>query len=381
MGLRDAEHGHVLRERVSRYSDVSSALALRSDRQLSELVEQGQVLGSGVGGTSALLQVGGVPVFAKRVPLTDLERRADNVMSTANLFGLPEFCQYGVGSPSFGAWRELATNTLTTNWVLAGRSAAFPLLYHWRVLPGAAPLADEHADVERAVAYWGGSQAVRDRLHALAQASASIVLFLEFIPYSLASWLDAQVAAGQDAMASACAMVESCLLTDVAFMNANGLMHFDAHFGNIVTDGQRLYITDFGLVTSARFDLSTQEASFLEHHRSHDLGYALMRLVNWLVTNVCGVAVPQVGGPVQRNDYIRACAAGAEPAGAPPGIAAVIRRYAPVAAVMNDFYWDLFGVSRTTRYPAEKIERALRSVPELAQATRPTPDRPRKTQS
>jgi hypothetical protein len=351
-------------ERVSRYSDVSSVLALRSDRQLGELVEQAQVVGSGIGGTSVLLDVHGVPVFAKRVPLTDLERRGDNVMSTADLFGLPAFCQYGVGSPSFGAWRELAANTMTTNWVLAGRSASFPLLYHWRVLPGAAPLPQEHADIERVVQYWGGSAAVRDRLNALAQASASIVLFLEFIPQNLSDWLSAQVAAGQDAAVSACAMVESYLLTDVAFMNANGLLHFDAHFGNIVTDGQRLYITDFGLVTSPRFDLSTEEAGFLLHNRTHDLGYALMRLVNWLVTDVCGVAVPQTGGPVQRNEYIRACAAGAQPTGVPPSIAAVIGRYAPVAAVMNDFYWNLFGVSRATPYPADKVEHALRAIPE-----------------
>jgi hypothetical protein len=366
MGLRGEGAGMSRGERVGRYSDVSSALALRSDRQLGELVEQAPLLGSGIGGTSVVLDVDGVPVFAKRVPLTDLERRGDNVMSTADLFGLPAFCQYGVGSvgsPSFGAWRELAANTMTTNWVLAGRSASFPLLYHWRVLPGAAPLTQEHADVERAVEYWGGSAAVRDRLYALAQASASIVLFLEFIPQNLSDWLSAQVAAGQDAVASACAIVESSLLTDVAFMNANGLMHFDAHFGNIVTDGQRLYIADFGLVASPRFDLSAEEASFLHRNRTHDIGYALMRLVNWLVTDVCGVAVPQTGGPVQRNEYIRACAAGAEPTGVSPSIAAVIRRYAPVAAVMNDFYWNLFGVSRATPYPADKIEHALSSIP------------------
>lgn len=213
-----------------------------------------------------------VSVFAKRVPLTDLEHRADNVMSTANLFGLPAFCQYGLGSPSFGAWRELVASIMTTNWALAGHSAAFPLLYHWRVLPGAAPLAEEHADIEAVVRYWGGSQAVRDRLHALEQATASIVLFLEFIPHSLSDWLAAQLTAGQDAVAAACAMVESCLLADVAFMNANGLMHFDAHFDNVVTDGQRLYIIDFGLVTSPRFDLSAQQVSFLARNRTHDMG-------------------------------------------------------------------------------------------------------------
>ena len=61
---------------------------------------------------------------------------------------------------------------MTTNWVLAGRSASFPLLYHWRVLPGAAPLTQEHADVERVVEYWGGSAAVLDAF-ALVIASAN----------------------------------------------------------------------------------------------------------------------------------------------------------------------------------------------------------------
>ncbi|OUC94582.1 serine/threonine protein phosphatase [Streptosporangium minutum] len=349
-------------ERVGRYSDVASALALRSDRQLAESLEQAQGLGSGIGGTSALLDIAGVPVFAKRVPLTDVERHADNVMSTANLFGLPPFCQYGVGSPSFGAWRELAANVMTTNWVLSGRSAAFPLLYHWRVLPGAPPPTEEHADVEAVVRYWNGSPAVRRRLQALARASASIVLFQEFIPHTLDDWLAAQLTAGQDAAVAACAMVESCLPTDVAFMNGHGLMHFDAHFGNILTDGRRLYIADFGLAASPRFDLSPQEIGFLDRNGTHDMGYALMRLVNWLVTNVCGVAAQREGGPVQRNEYIRACAAGVVPAGAPPAVTAVLRRYAPVAAAMNDFYWDLFGVDRTTPYPGEKVERVLSAM-------------------
>ncbi|SNS25420.1 hypothetical protein SAMN05216276_1006173 [Streptosporangium subroseum] len=349
-------------ERVGKYGEVASALALRSDRQLAESLEQARVLGSGIGGTSVLLDVAGVPVFAKRVPLTDLERRADNVMSTANLFGVPPICQYGiveVAGPGFGAWRELAANVMATNWVLTGRSAAFPLLYHWRVLPGAPPPTEEHADIEAVVQYWDGSPAVRDRLHALAGASAGIVLFQEFIPHTLDAWLAAQLAAGQDAAIAASAMVESFLLTDVAFMNDQELMHFDGHFGNILTDGERLYIADLGLATSPRFDLSKQEIEFLERNRTHDMGYALMRLVNWLVTNVCGVGVPQDGGPARRNEYVRACAAGADPAGAPPAVAAVIRRYAPVAAALNDFYWDLYGVDRTTPYPGEKVERGL----------------------
>jgi hypothetical protein len=360
----DTSHG----ARVVRYGDVSTALALLSDRRLGELVDEAQAIGSGIGGSSALLDVDGVPVFVKRIPLTDLERRAENVMSTANVFRLPAFCQYGVGGPGFGAWRELAANIMTTNWVLAGQTEAFPLMYHWRVLPGAVPVADEHADIEGTVAYWGGSSAVRERLDAVARASASIVLFLEYIPQNLADWLAKQVTIGDEAVTSACAVVERGLRADVAFMNANGLLHFDAHFRNILTDGRRLYFADLGLATSPRFDLSADEMDFVARNMSHDACYAVMQLVNWLVTNVCGVAVPDTGGPTDRNDYIRRCAAGAEPTNVPAAVAAIITRYVPVTVVMNDFYWDLFGESRATPYPAEEIRRAIALVPGFAPA-------------
>ncbi len=318
-----------------------------------------------------MIDVAGVPVFVKRVPLTDLERRPGSVLSTANLFGLPVFCQYGVGSPGFGAWRELAANAVTTSWVLARRTGAFPLMYHWRVLPGAAPLADELADVEGVVAYWGGSPAVRDRINALARASASVVLFLEYIPQVLGEWLGGQRASGQEAVASACTMLARSLRVGLSFMNANGLLHFDAHFGNILTDGQRLYFADLGLATSRRFELSAAESHFMQRNLSHDVCYALTQLVNWLVSNVCGVAVPAGGSPVERNGYIRRCAAGAEAVDAPAAVAAVIKRYAPVAVVINDFYWDLFGESRATPYPAVDIRSATAAIPDLAHFAAP----------
>jgi hypothetical protein len=341
-------------------------LALLSDHQLGQLVDEAQAIGSGVGGTSAFLDIAGAPVFVKRIPLADLERDPDNIMSTANLFGVPTFCQYGVvllAGPGFGAWRELAANTMTTNWVLTGQSEAFPLMYHWRVLPGAAPPADEHADIERVVAYWGGSAAVRRRLHALAQASVSVVLFLEYIPQTLHDWLAKQLPAGQETVTAACAMVERCLRADIAFMNTNGLLHFDAHFRNILTDGHRLYLADLGLATSSRFDLSTDEQDFVAQNLSHDAGYTMRELVNWMVANIAGVADPETGGPVERYDYVRRCAAGDPPANVPAPAAALISRYAPVVTIMNDFYWHLFGESRATPYPAQQIKRAMSSIP------------------
>jgi hypothetical protein len=46
----------------------------------------------------------------------------------------------------------------------------------------------------------------------------------------------------------------------------------------------------------------------------------------------------------------------------PPSAAAVVRRYAPVAAVMNEFYWKLHHDSRTTRYPVEEVRRVCAAM-------------------
>jgi hypothetical protein len=354
--------------RLAGYGVVSTALALLSDRRLGMLVDEAAPLGSSIGGTAALLDVEGTPVFVKRVPLTDLERRPENVRSTANMFQLPTFCQYGVGGPGFGAWRELAANAMTTSWVLAKQADSFPLMYHWRVLAGApTPVPEEWSDLDRTVAYWAGSAAVRERIEALARSSASIVLFLEYIPQNLHEWLARQAASGADAVDSAVAMVERSLITDVSAMNSSGLLHFDAHFRNILTDGRRLYLADLGLATSARFELAAAELEFLDRNASHDQCYAVTQLVNWLVTTLAGTA-----GPAERNEFIRRCAEGGDPVNVPASAAAIIRRHAPVAVVMNDFYWKLHAQSRTAPYPVDEIQRAcaatgfagpLRAVP------------------
>ena len=347
-------------KRIQRYGVTSTALALLSNRQLGRVLDAQPLLGNGIGGTSALLDIDGTPVFAKRIPLTDLERRAENVMSTANLFELPPYCHYGVGSTGAGVWRELAAHRMTTNWVLGGQSASFPLMYHWRVLtePSATPPPRaEPGSLDRLVAYWHGSEAVRRRLEALQHATASLVLFLEYVPQNLYQWLGDQFARGDEALEAACAMVEAGLRDDVSYMNANGLFHFDAHFANILTDGRRLYLTDFGLATSTRFELSATEREFVDANRSHDGCYAVMQLVNWLVSTLVKPA-----DPAERNVYIRRVAAGSAASGVPPWAAEIIARYAPIAVVLNDFYWSLFGESRKTPYPTAEVERVCAEI-------------------
>ncbi|MFB9905365.1 hypothetical protein [Allokutzneria oryzae] len=345
-------------ERIAAHGTVSTALTLLSDQRLGRLLDEAKVLGTGIGGTASLVEIDGVRVFVKRVPLTDLERRPENVLSTANVFQLPTYLQYGVGSPGFGVWREVAANVMATNWVLGGECESFPLTYHWRVLDGPERVgltADQLSEVDSTVEFWHGAEALRERLHANARASASVLLFQEYLPQDLHDWLGTQVEGDIEAAAG---MVERELRAATSFMNSRGLFHFDAHFRNILTDGKRLYLADLGLATSSRFELSEAESEFVERNATHDECYVVMHLVNWLVTNLSGAVPPGATIPVERNDYIRRVAEGEEPVGLPPVAAAIVRRYAPVVVVVNQFYWNLFGESRATPYPAGEIERA-----------------------
>jgi hypothetical protein len=347
--------------RLAAYGAASTALARCSDLELRDLLDAAVPMGSGIGGTSALLDIGGTRVFVKRVPLTDLERQPQNVRSTANLFGLPAFSHYGVGvigGPGFGAWRELAVHTMTTDWVLAQDHEGFPLMYHWRVLPHPGQsLPDELADVEKAVAYWGGGPAVRRRIEALRDCSASIALFLEYIPQNLHDWLGTQVNAGDEAAEKACAMVASQLQAGTSFMNARGLLHVDAHFQNILTDGERLFFADYGLAISSRFDLSEEEADFFADHQTYDHCYSVTHLVIWLITALYGYKGEE------RHAFVRACAQGEQPKGIPPQVAAILTRHAPLAAVMTDFYRKFQLESRQTPYPIEEIDRIVGVLP------------------
>lgn len=333
--------GAMMPARHAHHSKLSALLASCGDVELAALADTGQATHVGVGGGSAMVDVDGVPVFVKRIPLTDRELASPR--STANLFDVPVFCQYGVVSPGFSAWRELAANMIVTDGVLAGETESFPLLHHWRVLPGRSPVADEHADIDAVVAALDGHPAVRARLDALAAASNSLVLFSEYVPHPLDDWLRDPAGKAET--------VERQFAQIVTFLRERELLHMDGHFGNMRTDGERIYLTDFGLATSPRFDLSAAEHDFARRNATHDADYAAMRLVNWLVITICGVPMPTTGGPVARNEYVRRCATGHIPDDVPPAVAAILTRHAPAAARMNSFYWKLFDGDVHAEYP------------------------------
>jgi len=344
-------------KRHTTYGAIATELALLSDQRLTKLLEEATPIGTSIGGTSSLLTIGGTNIFVKKVRLTDIERRPENIMSTANLFDLPLYCQYGIGSPGFGVWRELATHTMSTNWVLAGESLNFPMMYHWRLLPRdtpTLPTSEELKELERDVKFWEGSSAVRARLLSNLNASADIVLFLEHIPDNLHCWLRKQIAEGGDAAESACIMVESNLKAITSFIKSRGLLHFDAHFMNILTDGRRLYFADFGLATGTQFELSEAEMDFFKKHHNYDQCYTMAYFVEWILTELFGSENWFTGN---YNTVIHEYATGK---GKPlaPAIEAIVTRYAPMAVVINEFFLKL-KESKTTPYPTSELERFM----------------------
>ena len=151
-------------------------------------------------------------------------------------------------------------------------------------------------------------------------------------------------------------MVERELTAGTAFMNSRGLLHLDAHFQNILTDGRRLYFADYGLALSSGFDLSPQEAAFFDQNQSYDHGFTATYLTNWLLTALYGL---RRDDRETRAAMVRAIAEGKPPHGIPGGAAALLTRQAPIATTMSAFTRAFQQASRSTPYPDEEIRRLL----------------------
>jgi hypothetical protein len=347
-------------DRLAGHSPVEAMLSSMSDSELIATLsgrDHGKV---GIGGATQLIRVADTSIFVKLVRLTDVELDAGSGC-TANLFDLPMCYQYGVGegSTGFNAWREVAVHQIASDWVLDGVCSNFPLLYHWRVLPRTAPgeSAGLPADIDRAVHFWGDSHAVETRLRALDTSSTILALFLEHVPFVLRDWLIDQLTSGSTQAESAVTLVEQQLLGAVAHMRSAGMSHFDAHFDNVLTDGSRIYLSDFGLATARRFQLSRREQHFIRLTADHDLAYCATALVNTIADTLVGFVDPR-----ERNAYVQRCADSGRANDLAGYVANTFLRYASIATVVNDFYWKLYGGDLTALYPADAMLIALRDA-------------------
>ena len=111
---------------------------------------------------------------------------------------------------------------------------------------------------------------------ARAEAKHELCLVLEPFAHTLGAWLPANHEAVGAALDGLC--------RTLAFLRSAGLVHFDAHPGNVVGDGNDWHLVDFGLLIDEEFDLDEDERAFLRRHRHYDTGELLAGLGSVLLT-------------------------------------------------------------------------------------------------
>ena len=227
----------VSAERLERHRAIVAALEAISDEELAAWLTASEPLRRD-GHASLMLPGDGTPLFVKLLSLTELELKPQHWLSTANCFGLPPSYGHRIGSAGFGVRRELDTHAIANGWVVAGECAQFPLMHNHRLVPIARP-------VFRAPRWpkpWGDDPAVAARHAAIEQSSHCVAVFLEPFRCNLLQWLRDRPA-GTNGSDDDVLRLEPQLLELAEFINRRGLRHMDAHFENIVTDGENIVTT------------------------------------------------------------------------------------------------------------------------------------------
>ena len=330
--MSDATAEERISARIARHRAAGAALDSLNDEELCNWLVQSTVP-TGI----RVLPNRDAQVFVKQIPISAIELAHRE--STANYFGLPVYYHYRLGSCGFGAWRELAVHRTANEWALSGVCTQVTLLHGWRVLPISNPTPDDKAALDP----WGDNAAIRRRVHAYRSATESLVLFLEPTQHTLLDWM-------RDAKTDLTSLdVEVALDHLLASVNGAEVLHLDAHFENILTDGTQLFLTDHGLALSTAFDLDADERQFFADHQNFDRCTVITSLMHALVSRYAPNA--------PWRETLRAILDTTHPhVGAIPlAVRSVLARYEPVAGAIGDFY-ERLTVDLCTPYPAHEID-------------------------
>jgi serine/threonine protein kinase len=243
--------------RKYKYYILSTGISYLSDKQIENLDVISEKKSTGHGKNS-IITINNHKVFTKRIPITQLEY--DNKFDTYNFYNLPTYYNYGVGSAGINCFRELAMHIKTTNWVLGDQIEHFPLLYHYRIVKNNKPLIhfNDKKKLKEHTKYWNNNKNIKKYIIAKNNAKYEIVLFLEYIQY------DWHMLAKSDIGQINTYIFQ--ILNTINFLKKNNIIHFDAHGGNILSDGTNFYLTDFGLMLDMEYNLTDNEIKFFKNN-------------------------------------------------------------------------------------------------------------------
>lgn len=246
-------------DRKKAYYPISSKLAEYSNELLLKHVNKGKI--NEGWGENSVIKVDGKKVFVKTVPLT--QKEYENSFNTKNLYNLPLFYNYGVGSAGFGAFRELVAHIKTTNWVLSDEHHNFPLMYHYRIVPNSgSKIYSVPNDISKYIKNWNGSKKIEQFVLERKSPAYQIIIFLEFFPFVLSRWIKTN--------SRQIDRVSKRVYHSLNFLKEKKILHFDAHWENILTDGSEPYLTDFGLLLDLDYCVNQKEKDFFKSHQYYD---------------------------------------------------------------------------------------------------------------
>ncbi|OFJ50903.1 hypothetical protein BEL07_25570 [Mycolicibacterium grossiae] len=346
-----------LQQRIANRGTVTARLTSLTDRDIRALLD-GVPSRMGIGGATQTVAIAGRPVFVKTIRLSDREVDA-GPGDTRNLFNLPHWYHYGVGegSTGFNAWREVAAHEMADDWVTHGHNPGFPMLYHWRIVKDPAPYEIAEQDITRAVTFWQDSPQIEHRLRALAASATLIALFIEHVPITLSSWLPRQLTTNTQLIDAVVTKAAEQLFAAATHLRSRGVVHFDTHLDNVMTTGEDVILSDFGLLAADVFQLDSDERNMLTTNTDHDVAYCAAALTNAILGEVIEFTDARA-----RNDWVRACARTGDTPGIPGSLVSMIRRLAPTAAVANDFYWQLHEGNVGTPFPSEALAATINDM-------------------
>jgi len=131
------------------------------------------------------------------------------------------------------------------------------LLYHYRIMKVDNLKKSKEKVSEKYITYWNSNKNIGKYAEARKNAEYELVLFLEYFPHTLHDWF------GKNTHKAATFLQDMKNIS--AFLQQKGIIHFDAHLGNILSDGKQLYLSDFGLALDKNFELTKKERSFYEN--------------------------------------------------------------------------------------------------------------------
>lgn len=203
----------------------------------------------------------------KKIPLTTLEY--NNMFDTSNLYNLPTFYNYPIGSAGINCFRELTMHIKTTNWVLEGKIKHFIMMYHYRIIKKENHIID---DIQKVETKWNGNKNIKKYLIERLNAPYEIIVVMEYFPITLNEWLKQDITNVYS--------YKKQIYPLLNFLQEQHVIHFDSHSKNFVVSKEGIiYMIDFGLVLDLEFNLTKEEIKFFNKNTMFDYGLSIMNIL------------------------------------------------------------------------------------------------------